>query len=59
MLTTIVCLVSLLGAPQVQRLTFRLTEVNASELRQAYPGQTLQHAVCNHLDRAMSLSSEE
>lgn len=59
MLTTIVCLVTLLGSHTPQRITLHLTPVNVSELRSEYPGQSTQTAVCSHLNRALQLGSEE
>lgn len=59
MLTTIVCLVSLLGSNHPQRLEFNLTPVQVDEIRQEYPKLTLKQAVCTHLDRAIELGQEE
>lgn len=52
MLTTIVCLVSLLGSSHVQRLTIYITPIQASDLKQDYPHErSLHDRVCRHLDR--------
>jgi hypothetical protein len=60
MLTTIVCLVALVGNPAcIQRIEFTLTQVQVEEIRQEYPRQDLKTAVCSHLNRAVQLGSEE
>lgn len=60
MLTTIVCLVALLGNPGcTQKITFTFTQAQVEEFREEFPASNLKTAVCTHLNRAVQMGTEE
>lgn len=59
MLTSIVCIVALVGSSVPQRLTFQLTPIQVSELHHDFPAESLHAAVCSHLSHAVAMTAEE